>query len=136
MLGGSFWGLLFGPLFAVPVLGVAVGAAVGAVKGSLSDVGIDDDFIESVRAQVTPGTSALFVMSSDAVLDEVKEAFARQDMELISTNLSSEQEQALLQAFHGVRSNARCGHAGRQRRRERLEWGVISSGSRVCSHRV
>ncbi len=99
MLGGSFWGLLFGLLFFVPILGVAVGATLGALSGSLSDVGIDDEFISSVRAQVTPGTSALFVMSSDAVLDKVKEAFAGQDMELISTNLTSDQEQALQRAF-------------------------------------
>jgi uncharacterized membrane protein len=99
MLGGSFWGLLFGLVFALPVLGVAVGAAFGALKGTLSDAGIDDEFIRSVRAEVTPGTSAIFVMSSDAVIDKVKEAFASQEMELISTNLSSEQEQALLKAF-------------------------------------
>src|SRR4029079_693250 len=77
MLGGSFWGLLFGSLFFVPVLGVAVGATLGALKGSLSDAGIDDAFISSVRAKVTPGTSAIFVMSSDAVMDKVKEAFSR-----------------------------------------------------------
>src|SRR5947209_14946625 len=63
-LAGSFWGLLFGLLFFVPLFGMAVGAALGAVSGSLADVGIDDDFIESVRSEVQPGTSALFVMSS------------------------------------------------------------------------
>ena len=98
-LGGSFWGLLFGLLFFVPLLGMAVGAAMGALSGSLSDVGINDDFIKSVRDNVTPGTSALFVMTSDAVLDRVTEAFAGQDMEVISTNLSAEQERALQDAF-------------------------------------
>src|SRR6476659_10392708 len=75
-LGGSFWGLLFGLLFFVPLLGMAMGAAMGALAGSMSDVGIDDDFINQVRNEITPGTSGLFVMTSDAVLDKVKEAFA------------------------------------------------------------
>ena len=98
-LSGSFWGLLFGLLFFVPLLGMAVGAAAGAIGGSLADVGIDDEFIKSVRSKVTPGTSALFVMTSDAVLDKVEAAFEGQDMELIQTNLSGEDEAKLREAF-------------------------------------
>jgi uncharacterized membrane protein len=98
-LSGSFWGLLFGLLFFVPLLGMAVGAAAGAIGGSLTDVGIDDDFIASVRSKVTPGTSALFVMTSDAVIDKVKDAFAGQSAELIHTNLSTEEEDKLREVF-------------------------------------
>lgn len=98
-LGGSFWGLLFGLLFFVPLLGMAVGAAAGAIGGSLTDVGIDDDFIASVRDSVTPGTSALFVLSSDAVLDKVRAAFEGQHAELIHTNLSAEEEARLREVF-------------------------------------
>ena len=67
-LGDSFWGLLFGLIFLVPLLGAAIGAATGAVAGSLTDVGIDDTFINKVRDQITPGTSALFVLSPDAAM--------------------------------------------------------------------
>ena len=98
-LGGSFWGLLFGLVFFVPILGMAVGAAVGAMSGSLSDAGINEDFINSVRGKVTPGTSALFILSSDAVMHKVTQAFAGRDMEMITTNLSVEQEMALREAF-------------------------------------
>src|SRR3954467_1029791 len=98
-LGGAFWGLLFGLLFFIPLLGLAIGAAAGALGGSLSDVGIDDDFIASVRDQVQPGTSALFVMSSGAVYDKVKEAFGEVHPHLISTNLTNEQEATLREAF-------------------------------------
>jgi uncharacterized membrane protein len=98
-LGGAFWGLLFGLLFFIPLIGLAVGAAAGALAGSLTDVGIDDDFIRTVRQQVTPGTSALFVMTSDAVLDKVEEAFKGSHGRLISTNLSKEQEDKLREAF-------------------------------------
>lgn len=98
-LDGAFWGLLFGLIFFVPLLGLAVGAAAGALGGSMADVGIDDDLIKNVRAQVTPGTSALFLMSSDAVVDRVKEAFDGVDAELISTNLSHEAEAKLRDTF-------------------------------------
>jgi uncharacterized membrane protein len=99
-LGGAFWGMLFGLIFFVPLLGAAIGAASGAFAGSLTDVGIDDGFINKVRDQVTPGTSALFLMSSDAVIDKVKDAFgANGPTDLIFTNLSAEQEAALREAF-------------------------------------
>ncbi len=72
----------------------------GPFAGSLTDVGIDDTFINKVRDQITPGTSALFVMTSDAVVDKVHAAFAgHQPGELIFTNLSNEQETALREVF-------------------------------------
>jgi uncharacterized membrane protein len=98
-MGGAFWGMLFGLIFFVPFLGAAIGAASGALFGSLADVGISDSFIKSVRDQVTPGTSALFVLSSDAVIDRAREEFRGQEAQLISTNLSSEQEARLRGAF-------------------------------------
>ena len=98
-LGGSFWGLLFGLIFFVPLLGMAVGAAMGALSGSMVDVGIDDSFIREVRSQVTPGTSALFVMTSNAVVDKVIEEFKNSGATLVSTNLSHEQEEQLREAF-------------------------------------
>ena len=98
-LGGGFWGLLFGLIFFVPILGLAIGAAAGAFFGSLADVGISDEFIERVRQKVTPGTSALFLLSSDAVMDRVKAEFKDSSPELISTNLSAEQEAKLREAF-------------------------------------
>jgi uncharacterized membrane protein len=98
-LGGSFWGLLFGLIFFVPLLGMAVGAAMGALSGSMADVGIDDDFIRQVRANVTPGTSALFVMTSGVVVDKVLDEFKNTGASLLSTNLSQEQEAKLREAF-------------------------------------
>jgi uncharacterized membrane protein len=98
-LGGAFWGMLFGLLFFVPLLGAAVGAATGALVGSLTDVGIDDKFINSVKQSVTPGTSALFVLTSGAVQDKVRDAFAGTHAELVHTNLSDADEKALREAF-------------------------------------
>jgi uncharacterized membrane protein len=98
-MGGAFWGLLFGLIFFVPLLGMAVGAATGALTGSMADVGIDDDFIKRVRDRVTPGTSALFLLSSDAVIDKIREAIGELHAELIQTNLSAEDEAKLREAF-------------------------------------
>ena len=98
-LGGAFWGMLFGLLFFIPFLGLAIGAAAGALAGSLTDVGISDAFIKNVRDKVTPGTSALFLLSSDAVFDRIRGQFAGTEAELISTNMSEEQESRLRAAF-------------------------------------
>ncbi len=98
-LGGSFWGFLFGLIFFVPLIGLAIGAAAGAVGGALTHAGIDEDFIEKVRSEITPGTSALFVMTANAVQDKIRGAFSGQHAELISSNLSEEQDAALRAAF-------------------------------------
>ena len=98
-LGGAFWGMLFGLIFFIPLIGLAVGAAIGGLTGSLADVGIDDKFIDDVKKSVTPGTSALFLMSTDAVTDKVHDALKGTHAELITTNLSTEQENALREAF-------------------------------------
>jgi len=98
-LGGSFWGLLFGLIFFVPLLGMAVGAAMGAMSASMADVGIDDDFIRGVREHVTPGTSALFVLTSNVVVDKVLQEFKETGATLLQTNLSGDQESRLREAF-------------------------------------
>lgn len=98
-LGGAFWGFLFGLIFFIPLLGMAVGAAAGALGGSLANVGIDKDFIERVREEIGPGRSALFVLTSGAVVDRVRDAFEGTHAELIQTNLSERDEQALRHSF-------------------------------------
>jgi uncharacterized membrane protein len=99
-LNSSFWGLLFGMIFYVPLLGAATGAAGGALAGSLTDVGIDDSFINKVRDQVTPGTSALFVLGPDAVVITIEGAFATHPpVARILTRLSASQDAALRSVF-------------------------------------
>jgi uncharacterized membrane protein len=48
---------------------------------------------------VTPGTSALFALTSGAVQDKVADEFRGTEAELIRTNLSDEQEAQLREAF-------------------------------------
>ncbi len=98
-LDGAFWGLLFGVIFFVPLFGAAVGAALGAWRGSLAKFGIDDEFIKSVQDQITEGTSALFLMTSDAVVDKVTDRLKKIDFKLIASNLSQEEEDHLRETF-------------------------------------
>lgn len=98
-LTGSFWGLLFGLIFFVPILGLAVGAAMGALAGSMAKYGVDEDLINEVRSKVTPGTSALFLLTSEAVMDKVMDELKGKQFEIIRTNLSKEQEAQLREAF-------------------------------------
>ena len=98
-LGGAFWGMLFGLLFFVPLLGAAIGAGIGALSGSMADVGIDDKFIDGVKRQVTPGTSALFLLTSDVVEDRAKAELSGTKAELIASNLTAEQEARLREVF-------------------------------------
>ena len=65
----------------------------------MTDVGIDDAFIRRMRDEIQPGTSALFILSSGAVVDKVRDAFKGQQMVLVETNLSHEQEQKLHEVF-------------------------------------
>ena len=97
---GAFWGMLFGWIFFMPFLGAAVGAAMGALTASFADYGIGNEFLEKVRSQVTEGTSALFLLAGQVTTDRVVEAFkSAPKFEVISSNLSHEQEEKLKDAF-------------------------------------
>lgn len=98
-VGGTFWGMLIGWIFLMPLEGAAIGAASGAFAGKLTDIGINDDFIRKVKSQVTEGTSCLFLMTAGATEDKVVEAMKQHDFEIVSTNLSREHEEALREAF-------------------------------------
>lgn len=98
---GALWGFLLGAIFFVPLFGAAFGAAMGAASGALHDFGIDDHFIETVRERVTPGTSALFVLTSDADRERVAAQLPDVSAELIATSLGVDDEQAVAELFRG-----------------------------------
>lgn len=99
-LGGAFWGMLFGLIFFMPLLGMAMGAVIGGLTGKMRDYGIDDRFIDDVKAKVTEGTSALFLLTDNAVADRViAEMKTWPKFEVISTNLSAEQDAKLRAEF-------------------------------------
>lgn len=55
--------------------------------------------LEAVKNDMDLGTSALVLLSADAAIDAVAKAFEGQAMELIRSDLSVQQEDALRTAF-------------------------------------
>jgi uncharacterized membrane protein len=96
---GALWGALVGLLFLNPLAGMAVGAltgaGAGALAGSLTDYGINDDFVKRLSATIPSGSSALFVLfrsvNTDKVLPEIESFKPR----VLQTSLSNEDEQKL-----------------------------------------
>jgi uncharacterized membrane protein len=95
----GFWGMFLGLIFLTPLAGPSFGAAAGALAGSLADFGVADDFVKRVREQVTPGTSALFVLSPRACADHVAAHLDGPAVEVLRSELSLEQEQRLRDAL-------------------------------------
>jgi uncharacterized membrane protein len=95
-LSGGFWGLLIGLMFFEPMLGI-LGAAVGAISGALTDIGIDDNFIQELGNTIEPGTSAIFVLVRKSTPDKVLDDLSKFEGKVLRTSLSHEDE-AQLQA--------------------------------------
>lgn len=104
-IGGGFWGLLIGLLFMNPLLGAAVGAGAGAISASLTDIGINDDFMRELGETLTPGTSALFVLlrkaTADKLLDGLREFAGR--AKVLQSSLSKDQEEDLRAVIEGAK---------------------------------
>jgi uncharacterized membrane protein len=98
-LWGGFWGMLLSLIFLTPLAGPAFGAGAAALAGTLQDFGLEDDFLKRVRDGVTPGTSALFLLSSRASADAVAAGLRKLGAELLRCELSPEQEQRLRDAL-------------------------------------
>jgi SulP family sulfate permease len=102
---GDFRGQGAGNLAVGFVGGIPVGGSLSgtyliqSVGGKMADYGIDDDFIKRTRSEVTEGTSALFLLTSDAVQDKVLDELKDFDFELIASNMTKEQEKQLMDAF-------------------------------------
>jgi uncharacterized membrane protein len=75
------------------------GGKVSSFARKLSKAGIDSSVVESVKADMTPGTSALVLLSADAVIDTVAKAFEGHAMELMRSDLSVQQEDRLRASF-------------------------------------
>jgi uncharacterized membrane protein len=96
-----FWGVLFGMLFFVPFLGMAVGAGLGALMGKVEKTGIDKEFQRQVRDMLQPGTSALFLVVEKVTPDKAVEALSRYGGTVLKSSLSKDAERELQDALHG-----------------------------------
>jgi uncharacterized membrane protein len=102
-VSGGFWGALIGLIFLNPLLGFAMGASAGAVSGALADVGIDDKFMKDLAANMTPGTSMLFVLVRKATPDKVLEELRGTGGTVLKTSLSHDDEVKLQTALNAAK---------------------------------
>ncbi|MFJ9952606.1 DUF1269 domain-containing protein [Kitasatospora sp. NPDC091207] len=77
------------------------GGKASSFAKKLTKSGIDSSMIESVKAEMTPGTSALVLLSTDAEIDAIAKAFEGHAMDLMRSDLSVQQEDRLRAAFSG-----------------------------------
>jgi uncharacterized membrane protein len=98
-VGGAFWGLLVGLVFAAPWLGLAAGAVVGALRDKYTDIGVDDEFIRQVGNTIMPGQSALFLLVVSAIDDILVDDLKGMHATVIKTSLSEADEQKLRSFF-------------------------------------
>jgi uncharacterized membrane protein len=110
LLSGSLWGSLVGLLFLNPiagfVLGGAFGVGAGALSGSLSDYGINDDFIKSLSETIPVNSSALFILVRKAQPDKVLAELSGVKGKVLRTSLSPDQEKKLQEALQGAAAPA------------------------------
>ena len=103
----SVLGGLVGMLVLAPVAGAALGAGVASVSARLRKSGIDEEFVRELGEQLTPGSSALLVLSSDGDLDEVRPAMERElergDVVLLHAELSADAPAAMVEAMDELR---------------------------------
>jgi uncharacterized membrane protein len=76
------------------------GSKASSLAKRMRKAGIDGGLLQAVKDEMQLGTSALIVLSADAALDAVAKAFDGQAMELIRSDLSVQQEDALRTAFN------------------------------------
>jgi uncharacterized membrane protein len=75
------------------------GSKVSALVHKFRHDVIDSSMLESVKGDLTPGTSAIVLLSADAAIGTVAKAFEGEDMELIRSNLSVQEQDQVRNAF-------------------------------------
>jgi uncharacterized membrane protein len=79
------------------------GGPMAKLRHKLRHVAIDDTMIETVKGDMSPGTSAMVLLSSDAKIDAVVHAFEGQPMELVRTDLSVPDQDRLRLSVNQIR---------------------------------
>lgn len=76
-------------------LGGAAGAAMGALGGSMSDFGINGDFVKELEQTIPLNSSAFFLLVAKATPDKVVAEIEQYKPRVLQTSLSQEQEDKL-----------------------------------------
>ncbi len=77
------------------------GGMVSSFAKKLSGSNIESSTVDRVKGDMTPGTSALVLLSANATVDTVAKAFEGQSMELIRSDLSVQEEDRMRRVFEG-----------------------------------
>jgi uncharacterized membrane protein len=97
--GGTIWGMLIGMLFFAPFAGALIGAGTGALAGAMSDYGIDDKFAKSLGKEMTPNSSAIFMLVRSATTDKVVPEISKFGGKILKTSLAEDAEMRLQKAL-------------------------------------
>ena len=106
---GSVLGGLVGLIFLAPANGDAAEAGIAALAQPLSGTGIDQIFLEDMKAQLHPESSALLVLSGEVDLDQVRpvieRGLARGDVVLMHAQLPDNAPNMLRDAVHDLQDH-------------------------------
>jgi uncharacterized membrane protein len=97
---GAAAGLIAGSIFLTPLFGVAAGALVGGAAGRRVDIGLPDDFVKQVSAQLKPQSSALVLVVTSINKQVVVPQLQQHGGVLLSSTLSPESEAKLQEALN------------------------------------
>ena len=79
---------------------MAVGAAAGGAAGALTDVGVDDNFMKNLGAQLQSGGAAIVVLVRQSTPDKVLPRVSQYGGEVIQSSLDNEAETRLQEALN------------------------------------
>ena len=91
-----FWSLVLGVTFRVPLLSAAVGSATGLDTQLLGPVGIHDTLLNRLRDEVTPGRSALVVLTGSSAAATLRSLVRQPDVLVLGSFPISARQQAVL----------------------------------------
>ena len=101
---GAFWGSIIGLMFTGPLGWLIVGglgAGFGALGGSVSDYGVDDNFVKEISENMKPCCSGLFVLIRSMTEDKVLQELHGVGGKIIKTSLTHDAEERLRAALNG-----------------------------------
>jgi uncharacterized membrane protein len=91
---GGLLGLLIGTIF-FPLGGLVLGLAGGALVGRMMHLGVDGKFVKDVEAELQPGGSALFILTSHENPTGVMAILREFHGKVLQTTLDSDVEESL-----------------------------------------